>query len=212
MRALRFIAISALLFSFICSQKSYAKTLLPDVLEKGDLEKALPLMQNVVDRYERARKAYRKKGPQFYVDSLSEKLSKEDKKEILQLLSKLPELPHLSIKAEELVFEFEDQSVLNFKIADVILGKFKSDGFSKRYNFNLSPGENWKAFQVKNKPKDYSYRYLLDALKEFLLPRAYAYSKISRDIGLVSVGALTQAVVLPRLGYVDYAPRAGSNH
>lgn len=79
-----------LFLSLLVSFPLTAKIEVPDILEKGQLEKALPLMQEVASRYERARKNYNDKGPEAFVNSLSEKIPEADKKEILQLLARLP--------------------------------------------------------------------------------------------------------------------------
>ena len=68
----------AFFLTLLLSSVSYGKVELPDYLEKGDLEKALPSVEGIVIRYERARALYEKKGPEAFVNSLSEKLSEED--------------------------------------------------------------------------------------------------------------------------------------
>lgn len=195
---------------FFCATPLFAKVQIPDFLEQGQLQKALPAMQEVVLRYERARKHYLEKGPEAFVNSLSEKLKVEEKRELIQLLSKLPELPKVSLQNDILNFDFESGKRMEFKVAEVILGRFNSGNYSKRYNFNASPKENWDALKIKEK-KD-----TLSAFQKFLdsvfFPMAFANDATGRDIGVVTIGSLTGIVVLPKLGYVDYSPQGGHGH
>lgn len=203
--------LKSILLSFLLASLSYGKVQLPDYLEKGDLEKGIALMEGVVNRYERARTLYNKKGPEAFVNSLHEKLSEEDKKDILQMLVKLPELPKLSLKKDTLYFEFENVQRLEFKVSDVILGRFNSGNFSKRYNFNLSPKENWELLKVKNNKS--ALLKLFKELEHFALPLAYT-SGIApgRDVGIVTIGSLTHILILPKLGYVSFGPQDPHNH
>jgi hypothetical protein len=206
---------TCLFLSAIFSAPASAALNLPERLEHAQFTQAEKLMQEVVHRYERARINYTQKGPQAFVNALSDKISYEHKKELMQMLSKLPELPTLSMTNKTITFSLEDEKPLSFDVYEVVLGKFKSGKFNKAYNFNSSPKENLEVFQLKDKEQEYMGAHFLDRFDFIFLPRAQAQSKTKAYYpGIAATGSLIGVTVLPSLFRIypdDYNAGGGHN-
>lgn len=209
---LKFVWVFCLSFVVYSKTEANPRILLPETLEDDHLKRAKPLMNEIVLRFERARKEYNKKGPQAFVDSLSDKITTEDKKEIVQILAKLPELPQAKFAEQVLTLNFENGKSYEFQLADVIMGKFKSGTYNKKFNYNLSPKENLEIFNLKDEKKSYSN--LFDQiLRSVFIPLSYASSiKEGRDAAVISIGTTIKAHTLAPLGFVYYGRPGQEGH
>lgn len=185
---------------------------LPERLDHTQYAQADKLMDQVVKRYERSRQLYLKQGPQSFATTLSDKIPFDHQKEIMQMLSKLPELPTLKHTEGNITFTFGDEKTLNFSNYEAVLGIFRDGKYNRRYNFNSSPKENWDSFQQKTKEK-LSFIQLFKSLNFLILPSAYAQEYKTDDTAVLSVGAVTGAVVIgPLFGFYPKDYGAGGGH
>jgi len=205
------------LFAFLfvgifLSPLSHAILDLPERLDEMQYVQADKLMQQVVQRYERSRKLYMQQGPQSFASTLSDKIPFDHQKEIMQMLTKLPELPTLAHTKGKITFTFENEKVLNFSNYEVVLGKFVDGKYNKRYNFNSSPKENLESFRQKTKEK-LTFSDVFKSLNFLFFPIAQAQEYKTDDTAVISVGSLTGVVVLGELfGVRPKSFGAGGGH
>ncbi len=194
------------------SHPAFALLDLPERLDSTQYRQADKLMQQVVQRYERSRKLYNEQGPQAFASTLSDKIPFDHQKEIMQMLTKLPELPTLAHTEGKITFNFESGKTLNFSNYEVVLGKFVDGKYNKRYNFNSSPKENWDSFQQKSKEK-LSFLQIFESINFLILPPANAQEYKIDDTAVISVGSVTGVVVLGELfGVRPKSFGAGGGH